>query len=132
MDFSLIGLWSQMGMVAKGVVIILLIMSMYSIGITVERFLTFRRGRVQSIAYIGALQPLVASTGRLREAVGLDQRFRGSPVAKVIGHSRLLVARETIGHCLLRVTTEIMRAHSLSQRRGQRRHFAAPRPLRSG
>ena len=85
MDFSLVGLWNQMGWVARGVVIILLIMSMYSIGITVERFLTFRKGRLQSIGYIGALQPLVATTGRLREAVGLEQRFRGSPVAKVIG-----------------------------------------------
>jgi biopolymer transport protein ExbB/TolQ len=85
MDFSLVGLWNQMGWVARGVVIILLIMSMYSIGITVERALTFRKGRLQSIGYIGALQPLVATTGRLREAVGLEQRFRGSPVAKVIG-----------------------------------------------
>ena len=85
MDFSLIGLWSQMGMTAKGVVIILLLMSMYSIGITVERFLTFRKGRSQSIGYIGVLQPLMATPGRLREAVGLDQRWRGSPVARVIG-----------------------------------------------
>jgi biopolymer transport protein ExbB/TolQ len=85
MDFSLVGLWSQMGMVAKGVVIILLLMSMYSIGITVERFLTFRKARSQSIGYIGALQPLMATPGRLREAVGLDQRWRGSPVARVIG-----------------------------------------------
>jgi biopolymer transport protein ExbB/TolQ len=85
MDFSLVGLWNQMGWVARGVVIILLIMSMYSIGITVERYLTFRKGRLQSIGYIGALQPMVATTGRLREAVGLEQRYRGSPVAKVIG-----------------------------------------------
>jgi biopolymer transport protein ExbB len=85
MDFSLVGLWSQMGWVARGVVIILLIMSMWSIGITVERFFTFRKSRLQSIGYIGALQPLVATTGRLREAVGLEQRFRSSSVAKVIG-----------------------------------------------
>jgi biopolymer transport protein ExbB/TolQ len=85
MDFSLFGLWSQMGVVAKGVVIILLLMSMYSIGVAVERFMTYRRGRLQSIAYIGALQPLVATTGRLREAAGLEQRFRASPVAKIIG-----------------------------------------------
>ena len=85
MDFSLLGLWSQMGVVAKGVVIILLLMSMYSIGITVERLLTFRKGRAQSIGYIGALQPLMATPGRLREAVGLDQRWKGSPVARVIG-----------------------------------------------
>jgi biopolymer transport protein ExbB/TolQ len=85
MDFSLVGLWHAMGPVAKGVVIILLIMSMFSIGITVERFLTFRKGRSRSIGYIGALQPLMATPGRLREAVGLDQRWRGSPVARVIG-----------------------------------------------
>jgi biopolymer transport protein ExbB/TolQ len=85
MDFSLLGLWSQMGVVAKGVVIILMLMSMYSIGITVERLLTFRKGRAQSIGYIGALQPLMATPGRLREAVGLDQRWKGSPVARVIG-----------------------------------------------
>jgi len=85
MDFSLLGLWSQMGVVAKGVVIILMLMSMYSIGITVERLLTFRKGRAQSIGYIGALQPLMATPGRLREAVGLDQRGKGSPVARVIG-----------------------------------------------
>ncbi len=85
MDFTLAGLWNEMGMVAKGVVIILLIMSMWSIGVTVERFLTFKKGRSQSIGYIGALQPLVGTMGRLREAVGLDQRFKGSPVARIIG-----------------------------------------------
>jgi biopolymer transport protein ExbB len=85
MDFSLLGLWGQMGIVAKCVVIILLIMSMYSIGITVERLLTFRKGRSQSIGYIGALQPLMSQPGRLREAVGLDTRWKGSPVARVIG-----------------------------------------------
>ena len=85
MDFSLLGLWSQMGIVAKCVVVILLLMSMYSIGITVERLLTFRRGRAQSIGYIGSLQPLMATPGRLREAVGLDSRWKGSPVARVIG-----------------------------------------------
>ncbi len=85
MDFSLVGLWTQMGIVAKGVVVLLLLMSMYSIGITVERWMTFRKGRLQSIGYIGALQPLVGTQGRLREALGLDQRWKGSPVARVIG-----------------------------------------------
>ena len=43
MDFSLVGLWGQMGAVAKAVVVILLGMSMYAIGIALERFLTYRR-----------------------------------------------------------------------------------------
>jgi len=85
MDFTLVGLWTQMGIVAKVVVIILLGMSMYGIGIALERSLTFRRSRTQSLAYISALQPLVTSPGRLREAVGLEQQYKDAPVARVIG-----------------------------------------------
>ena len=41
MDFSLLGLWSQMGFIAKAVVITLIGMSMWAIGIALERFITF-------------------------------------------------------------------------------------------
>ena len=85
MDFTLVGLWHEMGILARGVVVVLAVMSLYSIAITGERLLTFRRGRKQSRLYIEALAPLVEATGRLREAVGLDKRFVGSPVANVIG-----------------------------------------------
>ncbi|HET6284307.1 MAG TPA: MotA/TolQ/ExbB proton channel family protein [Polyangia bacterium] len=85
MDFSLVGLWHEMGATARGVVIILLIMSMYALGITVERFLTYRRGRALSRGYIGALAALVGTPGRLGEALGIDQKYVGSPVARVIG-----------------------------------------------
>lgn len=82
MDFSLTHMWAQMGMVAKGVVVILVIMSVYAIGVAVERFVTFRKGRTQSVGYIGALQGTGAS---LAGAVGLDERWTGSPIARVIG-----------------------------------------------
>ena len=85
MDFTLVGLWHEMGPVARGVVIILMVMSLYSLGITGERLLTFWRARRQSRRYIGALVPLVEAPGRLREGVGLDKQFVGSPVASVIG-----------------------------------------------
>jgi biopolymer transport protein ExbB len=84
-DFTLPILWAKMGPVAKSVVIILVIMSMYSLGITVERLIAFRRGRRQSMKYISALQPLVTAPARLREAAGLDKEWRASPVARVIG-----------------------------------------------
>src|SRR5262249_50300180 len=82
MDFSLTHMWSQMGTVAKVVVIILVIMSIYAIGVAVERFITFKKGRSQSVGYIGALQGTGAS---LAGAVGLDDRWRASPIARVIG-----------------------------------------------
>jgi biopolymer transport protein ExbB/TolQ len=85
MDFTLVGLWHEMGPIARGVVVILLVMSMYALGITVERFFSLRKGRRLSLLYVRSVAPLVGATGRLREAVGLDTRFAGSPVARVIG-----------------------------------------------
>jgi biopolymer transport protein ExbB/TolQ len=85
MDFSLLGLWSQMGVVAKVVVIILLAMSMYAIGIVIERLLTFRKSRFRSLGYIAALQPLVSQRAQLEEAVALERRFSDAPLARVMG-----------------------------------------------
>jgi biopolymer transport protein ExbB len=85
MDFTLVGLWHEMGLTARGVVVILMVMSLYSLGITGERVVTFWRGRKQSRRYIEALAPLVEGAGRLREALGLEKQFPGSPVASVIG-----------------------------------------------
>jgi biopolymer transport protein ExbB/TolQ len=85
MDFTLVGLWHEMGFQARAVVVILIVMSLYSLAITGERLLTYRRGRALSRRYIEALAPLVEASGRLREAVGLEKGFGGSPVATVIG-----------------------------------------------
>ena len=85
MDFTLVGLWHEMGFQARAVVVVLIAMSLYSLAITGERLLTYRRGRQQSRRYIEALAPLVEASGRLREAIGLEKRFVGSPVATVIG-----------------------------------------------
>jgi biopolymer transport protein ExbB len=85
MDFSLLGLWSQMGAVAKTVVILLLVMSMYAIGIALERFVTFRRGRRRSIEYIAALQPLLSGRGRFEEASALQANWKDAPVARIVG-----------------------------------------------
>src|SRR6476646_4007140 len=90
MDFTLVGLWHEMGLVARAVVVVLAIMSLYSLGITGERLLTFRRGRRLSRLYIDALAPLVEETGRLREAVGLDKRGAAAPsfeVAEVVNRA---------------------------------------------
>ncbi len=85
MDFSLLGLWNQMGTVAKTVVIILVGMSMYAIGIALERFITFRRGKRMSLEYLGALQPILSGQGRIEDAATLEQRWKDAPVARVLG-----------------------------------------------
>ncbi|MEO8181408.1 MAG: MotA/TolQ/ExbB proton channel family protein [Deltaproteobacteria bacterium] len=85
MDFSLLGLWSQMGVVAKLVVITLLIMSILAITVSVERLITFRKGRRRSLEYIAALQPLIGTPGRLHEALRLPESWNDAPLARVLG-----------------------------------------------
>lgn len=82
MDFSLLGLWGQMGAIARGVVIILLAMSMYAIGVGLERFLTFQKSRRRSIEYLRQLTPLL--DGRLEQADGLQSLFADAPLARII------------------------------------------------
>ena len=85
MDFSLLGLWNQMGAVARAVVLILLAMSAYSIAIALERFIVFRKGRQRSIAFIAALQPLLGTEGKLDEARALTTKWPDAPLARVMG-----------------------------------------------
>src|SRR5690606_18981472 len=84
MDFSLIGLWSQMGFIARAVAIILLAMSMWAIGIALERFITFGKGRRRSLAFIAALQPHLCAKGNIEDAASLAAEFDGARLARLI------------------------------------------------
>ncbi|HEY6727448.1 MAG TPA: MotA/TolQ/ExbB proton channel family protein [Polyangiaceae bacterium] len=84
MDFSLLGLWQQMGLVARGVVILLIAMSMYAIGIGLERFITYRRGRSRSIAFLAALEPLIRSREKLDQASHLGKNWQDAPLARIV------------------------------------------------
>jgi biopolymer transport protein ExbB/TolQ len=82
---NLIDLWGQMTWVAKGVAFILFFMSMWSIGVAIERIYTFSQARTQSKAYA----PQVAKhlkDGRLKDAIALSssKNFRYSHLAKVV------------------------------------------------
>ena len=82
---DLIEMWNQMGYVAKGVAFILFFMSMWSIGVAVERIYTFTQARSQSKLFA----PQVAKhlkEGRLKEAIVLagSKNYRYSHLAKVV------------------------------------------------
>ncbi|HEX9668557.1 MAG TPA: flagellar motor protein MotA, partial [Thermoanaerobaculia bacterium] len=51
MDFSPLGLWQQMTPIAQGVVVVLLLMSVWSLYICVERWILYRRAHKQSLAF---------------------------------------------------------------------------------
>ena len=82
---NLIEMWGTMTWVAKGVAFILVIMSMWSFGVAIERIYTFTQARNRSKAYA----PQVAKhlkDGRLKDAIALSasKNFRYSHLAKVV------------------------------------------------
>jgi biopolymer transport protein TolQ len=82
-DWSIPGIWRTMSPVAKVVLIILLIMSMWSIAIMVERYLTFSAARSQSREFA----PKVASSLRsqkIDEAIALSDKYKKSHLAMVV------------------------------------------------
>jgi len=82
---NLIEMWGTMGPIAKGIGVILVIMSMISFGVAIERIYTFTQARKQSKLYA----PQVAKhlkDGRLKEAIALSaaKDYRYSHLAKVV------------------------------------------------
>lgn len=85
MDFSLLGLWNQMGAVARLVVLLLLGMSAYAIAIAIDRFVTFRKTRQRSVAFVTALEPVLRAENALENARALQEKWTDAPLARVIG-----------------------------------------------
>src|SRR5437868_4119858 len=83
MDMSPMGLWNSMGMLAKGVVILMALMSIYSIWVMVERFIIFNRAKNQSLKLLGALSN-VLTKGDYQQAIDITKKYKESHLAKVI------------------------------------------------
>jgi len=82
---NLIEMWGNMGSVARGVAFVLVIMSMWSFGVAIERYYTFMQARKQSKLYA----PQVAKhmkDGRLKDALSVSQAktYQYSHLAKVV------------------------------------------------
>jgi biopolymer transport protein ExbB/biopolymer transport protein TolQ len=73
-----------MGGLAKGVVILMVIMSIYSIWVMVERFITFQRAKNQSLKLLGALSN-VLTRADYQQAIDITKKYKDSHLAKVIG-----------------------------------------------
>jgi biopolymer transport protein ExbB len=83
MDFGMWSLWNSMGYVAKGVVIVLALMSIWTIKVSIDRVLLFRSARKQSIDFL----PLAAQcmkSNKLREAVEVARKYRRSHLSRVV------------------------------------------------
>src|SRR6266403_743592 len=78
-----ISLWHQMGIPAKAVVIILFIMSGWSIGVMIDRAMAFSAARKQSRSFAPAVAGALRD-GRIDEAIKVAERNKKSHLAKVV------------------------------------------------
>ncbi len=81
--FDLRSMWNQMGWTAKAVVIILFIMSAWSIGVMIDRLIVFNAARKQSRLFAPAVAGALRE-GKLDEAIKIADRYKKSHLAKVV------------------------------------------------
>jgi len=78
-----VSLWRQMGILAKIVVVILFIMSGWSIGVMIDRAMAFSAARKQSRAFAPAVAGALRE-GKIDEAIKVAERNKKSHLAKVV------------------------------------------------
>jgi len=76
-------LWTQMGGLAKAVVIIMFLMSAWSIGVMIDRVMAFNAARKQSRQFAPAVAGALRE-GKLDEAIKVADRYKKSHLAKVV------------------------------------------------
>ena len=81
--FDLVSMWNQMGAMARAIVIILFIMSAWSIGIMIDRLIAYNAARKQSRQFAPAVAGALRE-GKLEEAIKIADRFKKSHLAKVV------------------------------------------------
>ena len=83
MDFSPLALWETMTPIARGVVVALIILSVWSLYISVERLLYFRRAHKQSLAF-AKLATEHLKHDRPQAVIDAANKYPGSHLARVV------------------------------------------------
>ncbi len=83
MGHGVLDIWMQMGWLAKLVATFLLGMSVFSLGVFIERMLLFRAAKKQSIDYLPVATKALRE-GKYREAAEAAKRYPKSHLAKVL------------------------------------------------
>ena len=84
-SFSLMGMWHSMNWMARGVVIVLAIMSVWSLTIAIERVWRFYKAKRESLQVALGVTPLLKQH-KLEEAITFakDKKYRHSHLARVL------------------------------------------------
>jgi len=104
MSFDPIELWHQMTILAKGVCVLLILMSIYSLTVAIERWIFFNKAKKQSLAF-AKLVTLHLKQDKLQEAIDSSKKFKQSHLARVVSaglyefqHDVASGSAEIVGH----------------------------------
>jgi len=84
-SFSMLGMWHSMNWLARGVVIVLAIMSVWSLTIAIERVWRFYKAKTESLQVALGVTPLLKQH-KLEEAINFakNKKYRHSHLARVL------------------------------------------------
>jgi biopolymer transport protein ExbB/TolQ len=91
-SFNPVDMWHHMGWLDKGVVSLLVLMSIYSLWVMIDRFVVFSRAKRYSLAFVLGLRDCLTKRN-LNGALNLSSKEPQSPIAKVI-HEALTEYRD--------------------------------------
>jgi biopolymer transport protein ExbB/TolQ len=83
MSFNPVDLWNTMTPLAKGVAVLLIVMSIYSLTVAIERWIYFAKAKKQSLAF-AKLVTLHLKQDKLQEAIESSKKYKQSHLARVV------------------------------------------------
>jgi biopolymer transport protein ExbB/biopolymer transport protein TolQ len=83
MSFNPVDLWNTMTPLAKGVAVLLILMSIYSLTVAIERWIYFSKAKKQSLAF-AKLVTTYLKQDKLQEAIEASKKFKNSHLARVV------------------------------------------------
>ena len=84
MDLSLMDMWGQMGSFARGIVVVMAIMSIYSLTVMVSKWWSLRKAQKETIKFAPEFSQFLEEDN-LTEAIKLAESYKKSHVALVLG-----------------------------------------------
>ncbi len=124
MSLDLVAIWAHMGILAKSIAFTLLCMAVASVGVVVERFITFAKGQAASRAFAAEAAVLLEAWD-LEKMAPLAEKYRASMLARVF---------DRMSSTYLRAVAKPgeMSAPELARSEAERRLEAAGADLRKG
>lgn len=94
-SFTLAEIWASMGIIARGVVFVLVAMSIYSLYVIVDRILVYRKARGESLALAKEVTNLLKAD-RPKDAITAARKYKASPLAQLVAAGLMEFEQESV------------------------------------